>query len=217
MNNLYIIGGSARTGKTTISKKFRKGKNIIVLPTDKIKDGVRNLLFDEINVFSKNIKFSGSVDFRRRETVDFIHKKFSKKKEINELTWDFLHGFLKSMMKIPNTNMLIEGDAITPKNVHDLQLENTYVKAVFTGYSSLSYGEKILECAKKNPHDWINGWILSEKGNMKMANEMFKGAVKNAKTWKNDCEKFGYKFFDVSKYSSFDKYVDDVVKFLEVK
>lgn len=221
MNNLYLIGGAERCGKTTILHKFIKAKPVIAIQTDAIRDSIERVLFDEMDTIGPigNVSFSGDVVFQRlidnskKEREDVI-KQFSKKISESELVWDAIVGIIShydkpSRLKPKGSiekgiDLIIEGIEINPERVKGLKLKNFLVKPVFVGYTEDTSFEKTLIEFEKEGFNIDNKEFIKEKHDEHV--EKGKGIAMNA-------DKYGYKFFSFDN-NNFERYCSNVLDYL---
>jgi 2-phosphoglycerate kinase len=118
MSNLYIIGGSTRSGKTTILNKVIKAKPMIAVQTDAIREGMRKALIGESLVTINKLSFSGDVTFHRlSENSDVSHTKhFSQEISQDELTWNNVAGLI-NYYDDKGVDLIVEGMVETAREL----------------------------------------------------------------------------------------------------
>lgn len=219
MNNLYLIGGAERCGKTTILHKFIKAKPVIAIQTDAIRDSIEKVLFDEMEIIAPigHISFSGDVVFRslvddsKREDVT---KHFSKNIPEGELVWNAIVGLISHYDKPSrlitkgstekSIDLIIEGIEVTPKRVNDLITKNFLIKPVFVGYTEDTSFEKTLIQFEKEGFNIDNKEFIKEKHDEH---------VEKGKGIAMDADKYGYKFFSFDN-NDFEKYCSNILDYL---
>jgi 2-phosphoglycerate kinase len=196
MNYLYLIGGSPRSGKTTILKRFLTVKPMIAIQTDAIREGLRSALIDEKFVTISKLSISGEVIFQRlTDNVNAdITKRFSQEISQDELIWKSISGLI-SYYDGKGVDVVIEGIEITPDRIRSLNLKDLKTKAVFVGITEHSNFNKFIE----SNDDQIE----------KRLNEEIQKSRKVAA----DAQSYGYKFLSLDS-NNFDGYCDNVVNYL---
>jgi 2-phosphoglycerate kinase len=85
---LYVIGGPARVGKTTVAEKVMRRKALIMLSTDGIRSGINNIFLDESHISIEKITFKGMATFRRPGSLKVHKKTFVKtNQDRDDLAW----------------------------------------------------------------------------------------------------------------------------------
>lgn len=127
---IYLIGGVARAGKTSIMKRLLRDHKISGLETDSLRT-----MF-ELSLPALKIHYQNPPTFNALRMEPFI-------KAFIESRFFFDYDFV------------LEGDCITPK-VAKVYENNALVKSLFVGYPNISL-EKKLNQLIKNPDGWIKG------------------------------------------------------------
>lgn len=202
MNHLYIIGGSTRSGKTTILNKVIMAKPMIAVQTDAIREGLRKSLTGESFITINNLLFSGDVNFHRLgENVDITHTKhFSQEISQDELTWNAVAGLI-SYYDGKGIDLIIEGMEITPERVKSLVLKDLIIKAAFVSITRDSDLSAALEQVNEN------------NGANTLLKKLFDEEVEKRKKVPIMASKYGYKFFSFTN-DDFEGYCNDIVKYL---
>jgi len=134
----------------------------------------------------------------------------------DELAW---RNIVSHLTKARFTSdVLIEGVAITPKKVHELSLDEFVVhKVVFLGYGSASHADTILTHARSNPEsDWVSGQLRINPHYENDVREWMRTGIPESAEMKNEAEAFGYGYFDITDYSTFEEYAKAVAAYLSV-
>ncbi|CAN5684788.1 hypothetical protein BH11PAT2_BH11PAT2_03930 [soil metagenome] len=214
MKNLYLIGGSPRSGKTIIFNALLEKRPMIAINSDAVREGVRQAIIGEVGISINQLTITGDVTFHRSgESENISHDKhFSYQITQEELTWKTLVGLIMYYDR-KNIPVLIEGMAITPESIKDLKLENLKLKAVFLGYLDNSQFDSVLEYANQHK-DWIYKKINQENnGDDTAVRKWFGEEVEKNKVLAANANELGYKFFSPST-GSFEEYTDTVVNYL---
>ncbi len=221
MNNLYLIGGTERSGKTVILHRILKTSPMIAIQTDAIRDSVERALFDDMEMIAPigNISFSGDVIFQRlidnykRERED-ITKHFSKKVQEGELVWDAIVGIISHYDNpsrlVPKgstekgIDLVIEGIEITPERVKSLNLKNFSIKPVFVGYTKDTNFDITITQFKKE------GFKVDDIEYTKKKHDEH---VEKGEKIESNANKYGYKFFSFDN-NNFEEHCKNVLDYL---
>jgi hypothetical protein len=126
---LYLIGGAARTGKTTLSLKILERNKIACISTDVLRNTLSNV-YPEL--LSKEL--------------------YSDKDKIAEKLFPYFLRFFKNVHdKYPN--YVVEGETFFPSQIAGIEKDRLAIKCVFLGFSKAD-----LETLKKTTeyNDWIS-------------------------------------------------------------
>jgi 2-phosphoglycerate kinase len=216
---LYVIGGPARVGKSTVADKVMRQKNLIMLSTDALRSAVDSIFLDQSPISLENIgmqkkfSFNGAITFQKSntsKTSKLIFKRTNQDRD--DLAWLAAVGLINAYDRSDNIDVLVEGNAVTPERVHQLKLKNLIVRAAFIGYNDESHLASILAYSKQNK-DWIYKWIQEHKGDDAHIKQRAQGKIKKSIVIKKLAKKFGYGYFDVAK-EPFRKHIDAVTSYL---
>lgn len=184
---LYIIGGASRSGKSIISRRLLAEKQVPYFPLDVLIssiEGVRN----DLGIFHGQ---------------DFIQK-------ASQLWKHSITRNLFEHLALYEKNYLVEGDCILPEQIHEIQqkFSDSQLRVCFVGYPELTPTEKLSIIRKYN--DNLDDWTVKHDDEKMLGyiNEM----IEYSKYLKDECEKYGIKFFDVSK--DFDKVHEEIYLYL---
>lgn len=212
MNTLYLIGGSARSGKSTILNKLIQNAACHATSTDSLRAGIRKALLDESYISVDKLSFTGELTFRKPgEPSQPQHQRhFFKEVSEDEITWQTAVGLIEHHDR-NDTSLALEGIAITPERVQTLKLKNLKIKAVFVGFTSSSAFEHILGHSVRQ-QDWIYTVIHKEQqgDDTTMRSWLTEEMEKSLKT-AEDAKKLGYPFFQLDG-ANFEGYCNNVVK-----
>lgn len=198
MNYLYLIGGSTRSGKTTILHKIIARRPMIAIQTDAMRDGLRKALIDEISAPISHLSFSGDVTFQRSEEdseKESLTKHFAKEISQSELVWNAIVGLI-NYYENKSVDLIIEGMEITPERVKGLTLKNFLIKPVFVGFTEDTNFNKIIADLDKN-----------------LIKKRFDEHVEEGKKIAVDADKYGYKFFSFDN-DKIEEYCNNVISYL---
>ena len=168
---LYIIGGAPRSGKSKISRRMLVEKQVSYFPMD--------VVTTVLEGFQKTVGvFEGQ---------DFIEK--------SQKSWVAVKNLLDHLYETEE-NYLVEGDNILPSQISNfLNMYNSKdIRICFVGYIELDPREKLRTIRENSggKDDWTK--IVSDEELLPMIQEM----IEFSRYLKSECEKYGFKFFDVS-------------------
>ncbi len=193
---LYVIGGSARSGKTIILNALVRQKPMLAFSTDALREGLRNVFVGESYLGIEKLSFSGEVTFLRAREKNSQHKQFSYHPSEDELTWQAVLGLINHYDR-KNISIALEGIALTPERIKSLRLKNLEVRAIFVGFTKENHFENILAHAGKH-NDWIQKAIEDNKGDQTQIKEWFNGTLEKNQLLLTKATQCGYAFFDIS-------------------
>lgn len=166
---LYLLAGASRSGKTLLARRAVVEKQIPYFPLD--------VLFGAIvhGIPEVGLKYEDSL--------------LDRPKKIWPLATHFFNYFFKE-----EREYLIEGDSILPSQVNELIVAGKPIKCCFLGYAELTKDEKLALVREHHQGDidWTRG--ISDEEMLPMIDEM----IEFSKYLKQECEKYGIKYFDVS-------------------
>jgi len=180
----YIIGGAPRSGKSTIARRLLVEKQVAYFPMDAL-----------------TTMFESDPSLGINHAMPILEK--------SEKVWRFA-GWLADHLYTLGKDYLLEGDGFTPMRIHQFLQDRdaSKIKVCFVGFTELSPQEK-LKIIRENDQD-ENDWTkeCSDEELLPMILEM----IDLSKYLKAECEKYGFKFFDVS--HDFLKVQDEIFNFL---
>lgn len=166
---LYVIGGASRSGKTLLSRRVVSEKKIPYFPLDAL-FGALARGAPELGVGYEDSLLDRPVKM-----------------------WPISKYLLKFFLQ-EEQDFLIEGDSILPAQVNELLVAGKPIKCCFVGYTELTKEDKFLLVRKyqQGNTDWTKG--VSDDQMLVMIDEM----IQFSKYLKEECVKYGIKYFDVS-------------------
>lgn len=166
---LYILGGASRSGKTLFSRRAVAEKQIPYFPLDALVGALAH----------------GAPQFGVQYKDSFVDR-------ANKL-WP-LATHLFDMLLNEERDYLIEGDSLIPSRVNELLTAGKPIKCCFLGYTELNKEEKLSLVRQYHQEqiDWTRG--ISDEEMLPMIEDM----IQFSKYLKDECEKYGIRYFDVS-------------------
>ena len=166
---LYILGGTARSGKTLIARQIAIKKGVPYFSTD--------LLISSLQ--------RGAPELGIKHGQKFIPKA--------KRLWKFTEPLLKSLIK--NTDKyLFEGDGLLPQQINKILIEYPdKTKACFIGFTKISKRKKLALVRKHEslPNEWTSKH--SDKEVLAMIDNMFD----ISKYLKTECKKYSIPYIEV--------------------
>jgi hypothetical protein len=179
----YIIGGAPRSGKSLTSKRLLVEKQSAYFSMDAL-----------VSMFQADPSLGIQFD------LPFVEKA--------ERLWKF-GGYLADYLYQLEKNYVIEGDSLIPSRIYQFiqNRDSSKIKVCFVGFTELSVDEKLKIIRE---HDSADDWTAehSDEELVVTIQEM----IEYSNYLKNECEKYGFKFFDVSK--DFAKIQQEIFDFL---
>lgn len=181
---IYILAGSARSGKSILARKLLKEKNVPYFNTD-------------------------ILTFALEQGAPELHVGFKMHAmERAEPMWPLLKPIIdKTIEYVPH--YVIEGDSFLPKLLHEVQAQHPdEVKVVFTGFTRMSSEEKLdnirkYMMSKDNwTHEFSNEELLP----------FIQSMVDFSKYLEEECRQYSLPYFDTSE--NFLESVDQVYQYL---
>jgi 2-phosphoglycerate kinase len=181
---LYIIGGTSRSGKTTIARNMLNEIKTPYLSLDWLVMG-----------FTNGIPEYG------------IHDQLFPD-EIAKRMWSFVKSMVENIIWL-GIDYVIEGEAILPKHINELiEKYPNKVKACFSGYTDIEVSVKFhdIKAFSEGPTDWLSS--ESDEYIINHINNMVKYSIKI----KEECITNKIKYFDTS--YNFTDTIDEAVRYL---
>lgn len=180
---LYIIAGASRSGKTLLSRKAVSDKKIPYFPLD--------ALFGAM--------VHGAPEFNIKYEDSLIDRPIKM--------WPLAKHMISYFFK-EESDYLIEGDSILPSQVSELIGQGKPIKCCFLGYTEMTKDEKLalIRQHHQGDIDWTKN--LSDEEMLPLIEEM----IEFSKYLKQECEKCGIKYFDIS--HDFDGVRDEAFEYL---
>jgi 2-phosphoglycerate kinase len=209
---IYLIGGTPRSGKSTLAKKLAASLGVSWISADTLEGLAKH--FTPPNEYSK--KFS--INVIRKETKnsnDLMYSKYTaeqiKKAYIKqaESSWKTIKTLIEYLLG-EDQDYIIEGYQIAPKFVSKLQKKFAdKIKCVFLTRHSV---EKIIEDAKKSTAH--NDWFITKTKNEATYPKIALMIAKYGDYIKKEAEKYNYDLFNMD--VDFMEKLDLIVKKLSI-
>lgn len=166
---LYILGGAPRSGKTLLARRAVVERQIPYFPLDTL---LGSLVY-------------GAPELGMRYEDSFIDRS-------NKL-WPVTNRLIKMFLD-EEGDYLIEGDSVLPSQINEFILQKKSVRCCFVGYPELSKEEKfsLVRQHHQGDIDWTKE--ISDEELLPMINSM----IEFSAYLKEECAKYGIKYFDIS-------------------
>ncbi len=166
---LYVLGGTPRSGKTLLSRRAVAEKQIPYFPLD--------ALFYML--------VQGAPEFGVHYDNALVERPLKM--------WRLTKHLFGSLAE-DEREYLIEGDSILPSQISELIGEGKPIKGCFLGYTELTTDEKfsMIRTYHQGDIDWTKD--MADEKLLPMIDEM----IEFSKFLKEECSKYGIKYFDVS-------------------
>lgn len=173
MGETYIIGGTPRSGKSTLAKILFDKHHINFMRTDLLREGLM-LGVPEFGILKDEEKQS------------------DEDKSI--ILWPYFKGILEAR-KYLDDDLVIEGTNFEPKFLAEFR-DREDLKILFLGFTEVDVDEKSKQIRASEEND-IDEWTSE------MSDDELRGLVEYLKQksiyFKNECEKYNMKYIDTSK------------------
>jgi 2-phosphoglycerate kinase len=171
MSRIFLIGGTPRSGKTTLAKTISGKLNVVCISTDDIDDGLKEKIpKEEIEkLFPKTalrVKSGGGNDemYDIFSTEEIVSAYLKQAEAVWPAVSDLVHAAI-----LEKRNCVIEGYHITPKLIAKLNAENLNVSSVVLVSTA---GEEVIERSMKSDtkSDWLRDKTKRPETLQKVAN-----------------------------------------------
>lgn len=153
MAKVFLIGGTPRVGKTSLTLRFLKDKPILATSTDAVRYMMRQIIkeSDEPSLFQLG-KFTSNDPERQAFLRDHSFEVISIQNNESAVVWRSVEDLIESNLA-DGFDILIEGIAVLPEFVKRLKCDYA---AVFLGNQSDRHFQTMLNSARKNDDDWMH-------------------------------------------------------------
>ncbi len=208
---IYLIGGTPRSGKTTLAKKLAKDLNVSWISADTLEGLAQH--FTTSKEFKKKFPKT-SIRQSTDNSNDAMYSKYTAKQitkayiEQAKSSWEVIQVLI-DWLTGENFDYIIEGYQVAPKFANDLSKKygKKKIKAIFLTHHDI---KSIVTAAKqgKDPNDWFINKTKDQSTYPKIA-EMIK---EHGDYTRSQASKYGFKFINMDK--DFVKNIDKGLKYL---
>ncbi|HEX6461845.1 MAG TPA: hypothetical protein VFZ58_01055 [Candidatus Saccharimonadales bacterium] len=153
MAKAFLIGGTPRVGKTSLTLRFLKEKPILATSTDAVRYMIRQIIkeSDKPDLFHLG-KYTSNDPARQVYLRNHPSEVISIQNRESAIVWHSVKDLIESNLA-DGFDVLIEGIAVLPEFVKQLTCD---YMAVFLGNQSDQHLKTILHTARKNDTDWMH-------------------------------------------------------------
>lgn len=181
---IYLIGGPARCGKSTLAARVRKEIDGQVIAGDAFVHALRDNLQPEWlpDLFDHNVNPVAAIH-QPEAKVDRLRRR-------DVASWQFYQAYLATAIAdAPTDDVLLEGD-IWPDSLDTFTLEH---RAVFLIDTSANQAERLIAIRDANgDNDWMRDF-----SDQKLV-EWAEFNIVRSKRYIALCDQYGYRYFDIA-------------------
>lgn len=181
---IYLIGGSARCGKSTLARTLRKNFDGQVLSGDSTRVAIRDTSRPEWlpDVFDKIVD--------RPTEGDPIAKQIARFRRRDEVVWNFLQRYFESAA-FAGDDVMVDGP-LWPSMFEGYEPEH---RAVFLIDTSENHAQRVMHIRDTAEHgNWMRDFKYTDEAVIKWA----KLNIERSKMIAAECKKHGYQYFDIA-------------------
>lgn len=184
MKNI-LIGGTVRAGKSTLANLIRNKFKYSLVESDTIVNAF-DVVFPELGITHKK------AEITRERYKPFL--------------FEILNGFCRDLKYNQNVTVF-PGAQFLPEQINEYPKKDKYI-VIFLGISDASPQELM---AKIREMDTASDWT-NKRSDEQLLNNC-KNIIKESINLKNDCEKFGFYYFDT--FNNRSKTLNKIVEMIE--
>lgn len=167
MKNI-IIGGTVRSGKTTLSNLIRERFGYSKVESDTIVNAFDEV-FPEMGITHRN------ADLARKKYEPFL--------------FEILNGFYRDL-KYTNNITVFPGSQFLPENIAKYEKKDKYI-VIFLGLDGIT-PEQLLKTIRE--HDTEKDWTFKKPDDWML--KFCENVINESEKLKQDCEKLGFYYFN---------------------
>lgn len=153
MAKVYLIGGTPRVGKTTLTLRAIEKQPMLATSIDAIRYTLRKVIPEEQE---PDLFHMGKYTSNDSERINALKNNPEHAIEVQNkesvVVWKSVKEFINSNME-DGFDILLEGAAILPEFVDSLEHDKS---VVYLGNQSEKHFEIIRKAARSNPNDWMH-------------------------------------------------------------
>lgn len=189
MAKAYLIGGTLRVGKTTLTMRFIASRPIMAISTDAVRYMLRRVIDEQVEPDLFHLrKFTSDNPERRYQLANNPAEAIELQNRESAIVWTAVANFVRSNLE-DGIGKLVEGTAVTPKAVSQADFP---CQAIFLGNQSEQHYKTILDSARSNPSDWLHNLEDETIQAFATFNQAFSQHIEM------DAEKYGLPYMEVS-------------------
>lgn len=181
---IYLIGGSARCGKTTLARKVRKNFDGQVISNDAVMVSIRQVTTPDSqpDIFDKIVEPLAD-DATPEQRIARLRRR-------DEVVWTFMKGYYGAA-PYANDDVLSEG-CLWPSMLKELEQEH---RAVFLVDTSPNHAERLIHIRDNLEH---NNWMRDRKYTDEYMRVWAEFNIARSREIIRECKEFGYEYFDIA-------------------
>ncbi len=197
---IYLVGGPARVGKSTLAKRFRSYIDAEVIDGDAFTHSMHDVLKSE---WLPDI-FVGTID--PINAINDPSKKVDRLRKRDEAMWEFYEAYLKEAAISSSDDILIDGN-FWPDYVHTLELPHV---AVFLIDTSPAQAARLISI---RDGDSDNNWMKAHEFTDEKIVEWATFNALRSEKYIPLCKEYGYRYFDIAE-RGVERTVDEAFEYL---
>ncbi len=181
---IYLIGGSARCGKSTLARALRKDFDGQVLSGDSTRVAIRETSRPEWlpDVFDRTVDVTSEDDPPVKRIARFRRR--------DDVVWEFLQKYFDSVA-FAGDDVMVDGP-LWPSMLEGYEPAH---RAVFLIDTSENHAERVMHIRDTAKHgNWMRDFNYTDEAVVKWA----KLNVERSRMIAAECEKYGYEYFDIA-------------------
>ena len=181
---IYLIGDSARCGKSTLARQFRAVFDGQVLSGDSTRVAIRETSRPEWlpDIFDKLVDATAEDDPPAKRIARF--------RRGDMVVWNFLQQYFNSA-KFAGDDVLVDGP-LWPSMLANYELDH---RAVFLVDTSENHADRVIQIRDTAEH---GNWMKDEKYTDTTIRKWAKLNVLRSEMMIDECKKYGYPYFDIA-------------------
>ncbi len=202
-NNVFYIGGSPCSFKTAIADRLSEEFDIKAYNSDNHIERYLEVGAKKRNKTLRKMRKVSVLD----QWFDELGLQVNNEIELYKFAGKIIKGDIKRFYR--NKNVVVEGCPLIPEFINKNAIEeNRYIVFV----AAKSFQRSVFE-----KREYIDRYLnLTKDKELAFENWLSRDEM-IAAYYKEECEKYGYKFIEISSKTSFDKVYDEVVKHFGLK
>lgn len=181
---IYLIGGAARCGKTTLARDVRQNFDGQVVSHDAVMVAIRSITTPDTlpDIFDKDVDPIADDDPPQ--------KRIARLRRRDDVVWKFMKTYFGAA-PYANDDVLGEG-CLWPSMLKELNIEH---KAVFLVDTSLNHAERLIHIRDTSEY---NNWMHDRKYTDEYMHLWADFNIERSREIIKECEEFGYRYFDIA-------------------
>ena len=183
---IYLIGGSSRAGKSTLSKRVRKHIDGQVISADAFQASLHEALKPEWepDIFIDVVNPIGDKGSDEA--------KVKRGRERDNAMWQFFAGYLKEASHISDDDILLDG-MLWPDFIAAFPMKH---KAVFLVDTSPGQAERLIKIRDDGGSD--NNWMGEHQYSDERIRKWVSFSIARSNLYIELCKKYNYPYFDIA-------------------